>query len=325
MKILARWVSIFIFLTAFVLTGCANKTEEKRYRVGILSGIDYLLPTVDGFQEKMTELGYIEGKNIAYQVRKTNFDPPEEKRILEKWAAEKVDLIVTSPTEVSLEAKSVTKGTGIPVLFANAFIEGSDLIDTIRNPGGEVTGIRYPAPDIAIKSLEILLEVAPRAKRIWLPYLDGAPTVQSQLDALRKAAKVYGITLSEFPTHSAAEIKAELDKRKELADPGIDAIMHIAEPVATWSDVAEVISNFVVERKLAYHGTSGKCVIILTIDSYTVGKQAALLADKILKGIPAGTIPVVSADPVLTINYTVAQELGLTVPEGLLLRADRIL
>jgi putative ABC transport system substrate-binding protein len=248
-----------------------------------------------------------------------------EKRILEKWVADKVDLIVTVPTEVSLAAKAATKGTDIPVLFLSAFSEGFDLIENVRKPGGHITGVRYPSMDIAIKSLETLLEVAPQAKRIWLPYFDGYPSVPKQLEKVRLGAKAFGVTLLELPVHSLEEIKADLQARNKSKDPGIDAIMHLAEPVAVWPEAIAMISEFVAKHKLAYHGTSGKCVFILTVDPFKVGKQAAPLAEKILKGIPAGTISVVSADPVLTVNYKVAQELGLTVPEGLLSKADRII
>jgi putative ABC transport system substrate-binding protein len=319
-------VIIFSFMIFGFLMGCGERGKKKEvYRVGILSGLDFFGATIDGFKEKMAELGYVEGKNIVYDVHKTNFDPAEEQRILEQFVADNVDLIFTFPTEVSLAAKAATQGTDIPVVFANSFIEGVDLVDSIVTPGGHITGVRYPSPDIAIKSLEILLEVAPETKRLWLPYLDGYPSVPSQLEVLRPAAASYGVTLLEFPVNSAEEIEAELEAISQLDDPGIDAIMHIAEPVVTWPDAIEVISEFVAEHKMAYFGQGDKCVFTLTVDPFEVGKMTAPLADKILKGTPAGTIFVVSANPVMTINYGVAQEFGLNVPEGLLARADKII
>jgi putative ABC transport system substrate-binding protein len=317
-------ILMWVVVVSLLLSGCGVE-KPKVYRVGILSGLDFLADTADSFKAEMTELGYVEGENIIYDIQKTNFDPAEEQRILEKFVADEVDLIFVFPTEVSLAAKAATQGTDIPVLFAHAFIEGYDLVESVRKPGGNITGVRYPGPDIAIKSLETLLEVAPQAKRIWLAYLQGYPTVPAQLEALRPAAASLGITLVEVPVTSTADIETDLQARAQSADLGIDAIMQIAEPVATWSDATAVISEFAAEHKMAYHGTGGKCIIILTTDPVQVGKQAATLADKILKGTPAGTISVVSADPVLTINYAVAQELGLTVPEGLLNRADKVI
>ncbi len=317
---------ILILATAgYLLLSSGSKKPQKVYRVGALSGLDFLAGTFDGFKDKMTELGYVEGDNIIYDIQRTNFEPAKEQRALERFVANEVDLIFTFPTEVSLAAKTATQGTDIPVLFANAFIEGFDLVESVREPGGNMTGVQYPSRDIAIKSLEILLEVAPQAKRILLPYMKGYPTVPHQLEVLRPAASASGITLVELPVTSVKDIKADLKARSQSADIGIDAIMHIAEPMAVFPDAIAVISEFVAEHKIPYHGTGGKCVFILTVDPAQVGRQAAPLADKILNGTPAGTIPVVSADPVLTVNYKVAQELGLNVPEGLLSKADKII
>jgi len=321
-----RQILLVILLVMFCvfLSSCSKKTKEV-YRVGIMYGIDFLADTVDGFKAEMTELGYVEGDNIIYDIQKTNCDSAKEQRILERFVANEVDLIFAFPTEAALAAKAATQGTDIPVLFATSFIEGFDLVESVRNPGGHITGVQYPSRDIAIKSLETLLEVAPQAKRILLPYMKGYPTVPHQLEVLRPASASLGITLVELPVTSAADIEADLQARAQSADLGIDAIMHIAEPVAVLPDVTAVISEFVAEHKMAYHGTGGKCIFILTIDPIQVGKQSATLADKILKGTLPGTIPVVSAEPVLTINYKVAQELGVKVPEGLLSRADRII
>src|SRR6185436_784516 len=147
--------------------------KPKVYHIGILSGLDFFATTTDGFKAEMTKLGYVEGQNIVYDIQKTNFDSSREQQILDKFVADKVDLIFVFPTEASLAAKKATQGTSIPVLFANAFIEGNDLVKSVREPGGNVTGVRFPGPDIAVKRLEILHELVPQAKRIWVPYQKG--------------------------------------------------------------------------------------------------------------------------------------------------------
>ena len=83
--------------------------------------LDALAGIADSFKAKMTELGYIEGKNIAYDIQKTNFEPDKEQQILKKFVDDKVDLIFTFPTEVSLAAKTATQGTGIPVVFSFSY------------------------------------------------------------------------------------------------------------------------------------------------------------------------------------------------------------
>ncbi|MFL7795205.1 MAG: ABC transporter substrate-binding protein [Anaerolineae bacterium] len=317
-----NWQTLLVGAVVFtlLLSGCCAK-EPKVYRVGILSGLDFFVDTADGFKDKMTELGYVEGENITYDLQKTNFDPEAEQRILEKFIADEVDLIVVFPTEVVLAAKSATQGTDIPVLFAQAFTEGVDLVESLREPGGNITGVRYPGPDLAVKALEILVEVAPQAERVWVPYLQGYPSVPGQLEAMRSAAASLGVTLVEVPVTSTADLEADLQARAQSDDLGIDAMMTIYEPVATWPDAAAVITKFAVEHQLPLGNQSAFRIVV---DNVAVGKQAAPLADKILKGTPAGTIPVVSAEPILKIEYTAALEQGLTVPEELLHRADVI-
>jgi putative ABC transport system substrate-binding protein len=312
---------ILAALFALLMSGCGAE-KPKVYRVGILSGLDFFADTADGFKAKMTELGYVEGENIIYDMQTTNFDPAEEQRILEKFVADEVDLIFTFPTEVTLAAKAATQGTDIPVLFAQTFTEGVDLIESVREPGGNITGVRYPGPDLAVNGLETLHEIAPQAKRIWVPYLKGYPSVPAQLEVIRPVAESLGITLVEVPATSTAEIEAELQARAQSADLGIDAILTIYEPLATWPDVVAVVTQFAAEHQLPI---GNQVVFRIVVDNVQVGRQAAPLADKILKGTPAGTIPVASADPILVINYTEAQELGLPVPESLLNQADEII
>jgi putative ABC transport system substrate-binding protein len=160
-------ILILIIMSILLLIGCSIE-KPKVYRVGILSGLDFFGDIAGGFKGTMTELGYVEGENIIYDMRRTNFDPAEVQRILNKFMADKVDLILTFPTEVTLAAKAITEGANIPVLFANSFIEGVYLVKSVREPGGNITGGRYPGPDLAIKGLETLHEIAPQAKRIWV-------------------------------------------------------------------------------------------------------------------------------------------------------------
>jgi putative ABC transport system substrate-binding protein len=99
------------------LSSCGKK-KPKVYRVGILSGLSYLNEAADGFKAKMTELGYAEGKNIIYDHRKTDFDMAAYKNILNKFVADKVDLVFVFPTEATQEAKAATQGTNIPVVLS---------------------------------------------------------------------------------------------------------------------------------------------------------------------------------------------------------------
>jgi putative ABC transport system substrate-binding protein len=328
-KIRKMWtILVGVIVVTLVLSGC-GATATKVYRVGILSGLDFFASTADGFKAKMTELGYVEGQNIVYDVQKTNFDMPAYKRILQKFVADKADLIFVFPTEASLEAKAATQGTNIPVVFANAGIEGVDLVKSVLEPGGNITGVRFPGSDLTLKRFEILRELAPQAKRIWIAYQQGYPIVAPELKVLRPAAAAAGVMLVEVPASSIADVEADLQTRAQSADIGMDAMLLMPEPLLVAPDAFTVVGKFAAEHKLPIGGATislgdYNSAFGVSTDNIAVGKQAAILADKILKGTSAGTLPVVSAENVLQINYKAAQAQGLNVSDGLLRQAAQV-
>ena len=96
-------LTLFVVLV-MVFSGCG---KPKVPRVGILAGLDYAYAVSEGFLEKMTALGYIEGENIIYDMQRTDFNFEEYERILQKFVADRVDLIFCYPTEAALMAKEI--------------------------------------------------------------------------------------------------------------------------------------------------------------------------------------------------------------------------
>lgn len=323
-----------VVVIAMLLSGCGPAQETKVYRVGILSGLGpFFAPAVDGFKAKMTELGYVEGENIVYDVQTTNVDIEAYKSITQKFVADKVDLIFVFPTEASMEAKAAAQGTDIPIIFALAFtdVPGINLINSVREPGGNITGVRFPSGEIASKRLEVLVEMAPDAKRILVPYLRDYPNVPGQLEAIRAQANDLGMELIELPISSPPELQAELDRRAALDDTGIDAVLMLAEPVSATPDFYAILGPFSYEHNLpiggALMGAGDEYGSLFGVGPipYHAGEHSAIMADEIFTGTPAGTIPVLTSESHLSINYAAAQALGVTVPKGLLKQADEII
>ncbi len=317
-------------VVALVLSACGTQQTPKVYRIGVLSGLEFVADITDSFKAGMTELGYIEGQNVVYDVQRTNVDIEAYRRILQEFVANDVDLIFVFPTEPSLEARAATAGTNIPVVFAFSQVEGVDLINSIREPGGNITGVRIPGPEVAVKRFEIMHEIAPTAQRMLVPYLAGYPIVPPQLEALRPVAAATGVTLVEMPAASPAELEAALNAQVTGSDPGVDAILQIVEPVAVTAETFVVLSEFASQYGLPIGGATmsvdgHESLFGLNVDNGDTGRQAALLVDKILKGTPAGTVPVVSPQVVLQVNYRAAQNSGVTLPKGLLSQANEII
>jgi putative ABC transport system substrate-binding protein len=311
---MSGWWAVLVWIVVFalLLSSCCQK-KPKVYRVGVLSGLEFVADITDGFKEGMTELGYIEGENIVYDVQRTDFDMEKYRSILQQFVADDVDLIFVFPTEASMEAKAATAGTDIPVVFNFALIEGMGIVDSVREPGGN-----------------IMRELAPEATRMLIPYQAGYPIVEPQLEALLPVAEAAGITLIEAPAADAAELEAALQTHVQPDGVDFDAILFLAEPLAVTPAPFAVMGKFAYEHKIPIGGAlmaaeGYESVFGVNVNILASGKQAAPLADKILRGTPAGTIPVVSAENFIQINYKAAQQLGLTVPEGLLSEADEVI
>lgn len=323
-------LSLYI-VTTLILAGCAEKNKPavppKIYHVGIINGIEFFAPTADGFKAKMTELGYIEGKNITYDIQKIQYNPVSEESAIRKLISDKVDMIFVFPTEAAIKAKELTRGMEIPVIFANANIEDVNLVDSVPNPGENITGVRYPGPDLAIKRLEIIMELLPNCKKILIAYQRNYPIVLSQLRALHPVSASAGIELVELPASNAAELKKELT---DLKMEDIDAIIMIAEPLMVNPDAFKVIGMFADKHRIPIGGAimqvdGYESIFGVSTDHFNVGKQAAVLADQIFKGTAAGNISVISAESYLQINYSAAKKRGIKIGEGLLSQANEII
>lgn len=320
----------FVMITILLLSGCGTAQQSKVYHIGILT--DNLDAIGDGFKAKMTELGYIEGQNVVYEMRKApaNADSAEELRLAKELVAANVDLIFSFPAPPTVAAYQATQGTKIPVVFAYYQIEGSEFVKSVREPGGNITGVRYPGTDLYNRRLVLLHEIAPQVKRLWIGYDKNGPNTKILLDVLRPAAAEAGITLVEVPATKMEDLGADLAARAASADLGIDAILTMADNFNTSPAGFAVLSKFAAEHKLPVAGGTTSqiengALFINGTNNENVGALAAPLADKIFKGVQAGTIPVVTPEQTLIINYKTAQLLGLTIPDNLLKQADKII
>jgi putative tryptophan/tyrosine transport system substrate-binding protein len=194
---------------------------------------------------------------------------------------------------------------------------------------GNVTGVRYPGPAVATSRYQVLHALAPKARRVWVPYQRGYPSVEEQLVGIRAAAKADDVSLVETPLDGSAALVAEVRSFAGKSDPGIDAVLIISEPLLATFPGAAAVAGFARSRRLPMGGAlvgtpEDYSLFGVSTDGLVTGRLAAPIADKILRGARPGTIPVVSADASIEINLGLAIRLGLTVPEGLLRQASRV-
>ena len=331
-KCTKQLLALFIaFVIRMSFSGCGSgKAKSEEYHVGILSGLSYLAAAIDGFKEEMTKLGYIEGENIHYTILSTESDLEEYKAFSKKFVEDEVDLVFCYPTEAALALREATKGTDIPVVFGVTNIEDTNLVNSVREPGGNVTGVRYPGPDLAIKRLEFMLEIVPDAKRILLPYSSEYPVCGPQLEALPATAERLGVELIYAGAKTPEELEDIFNKYDSQDEIEFDAIVSIAEVFAVEPTTFLTMIKFANKHNIPmggalmeYEGYSS--LFGININEYVTGKKAAGLADKILKGEDVSTLPVVTDESFVQINYKELQKQGFDIPESILNQTDEII
>jgi putative ABC transport system substrate-binding protein len=328
-KIRKVWVLLtWLIAVALLLSGC-GQAKSKVYHVGILSGFDF--PVTDGFKDGMAKLGYIEGENIIYDLQETHgVDMQKYQDISQKYVDDQVDLIMSFPSEATQVAHQVSEGSDVPLVFSYAAIEGLGVVESVQAPGGNVTGVRYPLIDIGVKHFEVTMQLVPDAKKVLIPYFAGYPILPPQFEAVEPLAEAAGVTIVKAPVTSGDEMQAFLDELLAEGEPDIDAIMYLVGPAPVSPDIVSVVAQFGAEYQIPItSGVIGEndtwTLTDINVGWYESGDMAAALADKIFQGIPAGTIPVVTPEPYLYINMIAAQELGLEVPEELMLLAEKVI
>jgi putative ABC transport system substrate-binding protein len=323
------FVAAALVAAALITGGCAAKTS-KVFKIGILSSANAYIIVGDTFIKEMIGLGYVEGKNIVFDFQKTNADPAAEERVIKKFIADKVDLMFTLTTGTTITAKKLTEGTGIPLIFAVVTVEGSGLVESLRHPGGNITGVRIPGADVTLKRLEILLEIDKKVKRVWAPFKAQYSAAMNALETLVPAASAAHVTLVQAPFATVDEALEDLEARSRSRDPGMDAILIMPDALTQSQEVWPAISALAALHRLPIAGNAASQVNQGALFTYSAdyaesGTLAASLADKIIKGVTAGTIPLVTPEAKLRINHKTASLLGLSISEGFLEMAVEII
>lgn len=320
---------ILIILLAMFIGGCQSE-DKTVYRVGILCGLEYLADVTDAFKERMAELGYVEGENIVYDVQMTDFNPEREREILSQFVADEVDLILTFPTEVSLLAKEITAGTDIPVIFTVANIEDVGLVESISHPGGNVTGVRYPGPDIAAKRFELMMEMMPTAKRILIPFQKGYPIVGPQMAILEEIAGQTDVGLFPLPADGVDDLETIINEMEQAGNTDFDFILFLAEPLSVTGETFRIIGQFGEKFDIPIGGSymvweKYHSIFGVNISIPQCGVQAADQAHRVLSGSPVMSTPVISAESFVDLDMVGAESAGLTIPQGIIHQADNII
>jgi putative tryptophan/tyrosine transport system substrate-binding protein len=310
----------------------AKPLAARAQQAGKLPTIGFLGATTSSVQsqwtaafvERLRELGWIESRTIAIEVRwaEGRFDRSPE--IIAEFVRRKVDVIVTHATPNIIAAKQAT--SVIPIVFSTAGDPvGSGLVAGLAQPGGNLTGLSLQSADLAGKRLGLLSNVIPRLRHLAMLANAGNPNSVLEIAGVQAAARTLGIDVAI----------TEIRRAEDIA-PAIEALKGRSEALYVQTDPL-VITNGVRVNTLAL---SARLPMIYGQRDYVeagglmsyganfpdLWRRAGDLVDKILRGAKPGDLPVEEPTKYeLVINLKTAKILGLTIPHSLLARADEVI
>ena len=302
--------------------------QGKVWRVGFLGlrrpesiATDF----IGGFPQGMRELGYVEGRNLVIEWR---FADGVDER-LSGLAAElvqlKLDVLVTG-AEISVHALQQATTT-IPIVMAL----GSDpiaagLIKSLAHPGGNITGNTLMGAELVPKQLEMLLNMAPKLKRVAILRSSANLGHTRSLVGIQAAAKKLGVTILTVEARRSEEIeKAFAVMAREKAQ----AVIVLRDGI--FNGRAREIAELAAKNRLASVGgireyVEAGCLLSYGASFHDSYRRAATYVDKILKGAKPRDLPVEQPTRFeLFINRKTAKALGLVIPQSLLILADKVI
>jgi putative ABC transport system substrate-binding protein len=275
---------------------------------------------LEAFRSGLVDRGWQEGKNVAIEVRVG--DGSQARDLATELLRTGVDLIVALGPMV-FGARAVAGD--IPIVFSiNGDPVEAKLVASLSRPGANLTGITALSAELAGKRLELLKEIAPRVDRVAAIANQSHPGVKIEHNASHAAAQVLGLTLQWFPVYSAGDFDATFDA---IVRDGAGAVVAIPDNLINQQAVR--IAEFAARQRLPTVSAWAEFAEAGNLASYGPNLRAyhrhvAAYVDKLLRGARPADLPVEQPTQFeLVVNLKTARALGLSVPQSVLLRADR--
>ncbi len=283
-------------------------------------------PRFGAFFESLRELGYVDGQTIAIDYLSANGNGERFPALAAECLRLKADIIAVSTTPAAQAAKNATRTVPI-VMIALGDPVGTGLVDSIAQPGGNITGMSQMVTELAAKRLGLLKQAVPEISRVLvLSYLVD-PIAPLQVAALKEAARSLGVTLLVQDIRSGDDLAAAFEAGSK---EHVEGLLTTAESifVVQRARVAELAARYKLPAIYPYsiQVTDGGGLMAYDINIPDLHRGAALYVDKILKGAKPSDLPVQQpATMRFVINLKTAKLLGLTIPQGLLNAADEVI
>ncbi len=323
-----KWAGLFAVIITLTVCGARAEAQQPARipRIGILfaSSASAQSARVEAFRQRLRELGYVEGKNIFIEYRYAEGKLERLPDLAAELDGLKVDVIVTVPQAILAAQKA---SPTIPIVFAvHPDPVGTGLVSSLARPGGNITGLSLMTPDLDGKRLELLKEASPKVARVAFLWQSGGTRGNLALTDMEAAAKALGVKLISLPVRSLDDFESAFARaKKERAQALITSIGGL---ILTQQ---RQVFDFAAKNRLPTMYHSPEFVDAGGLMAYGANladlfRRAATYVDKILKGARPADLPVEQPTKFeFLVNLKTAKQIGLTIPQKVLARADKVI
>jgi putative ABC transport system substrate-binding protein len=324
----------FLIASGALLAAPLARAQTKAMRLGLLANVLPPLPVImDPLAAGLRSRGWVEGPNFVIERRGHAGDPAKALEMAKELAGLRVDAILALSTLSAVAAKQASET--IPVVTWVGDPVAAGLAQSLARPGGNFTGVaNYASAEVWGKLVELLREVRPSLQELailWDFVLPGFPDGPAMLDTLQGAAKKLGVGSQIFMVHNEQELLAALSTidRRKFDGLVVSATGGVHSRRALSARIAEVVTRrrlpAITDLAASTFANAG-CLLAYSPQVAALVDRLAYFIDKVLRGTKPGELPFEQpARFELAINLKTAKALGLTVPQSLLVRADRVI
>jgi len=273
--------------------------------------------------EGLRELGYVEGKNIIFEYRFADGHPERLPELAAALARQKPNAMIAIGGDIAVAAKHAT--TTIPIVIGTSDDPvRASIISSFARPGGNITGVTFVMDEVAGKRVQLLKEINPKlstAAVLWNP-----AHADNEMKEIRASAEDFNVKLLPFKIERMDEFDNVLAGMKKEAS---DAL--IVVPSRLTSERRQQIATFALKARIPMASGWREFAEAGGLLSYgpnraVIAHRIAYYIDKILKGTKPADLPVETPTKFeFVINLKTAQEIGLTIPQSVLYRADKVI
>jgi putative tryptophan/tyrosine transport system substrate-binding protein len=314
----------FLMLLGGAVVGCPLAARAQQASKRPTVAYIFLSPSVDGldrpgFTERLRELGWTEGRDVAIEYHWSEGRPERIAEIAAELVQKKVHVIVTYGAAVATLKQATTS---IPIVLIAYDPVGSGFVASLSRPGGNVTGLSLQAPERAGKRLELLRQLVPSLRRLAILFDATYLATVLEKDNVQTVAGHLGLEVEPFETRRAEDIAPAFDALKGHTDA-----LYVAGNSANVARIASLALNMRLPTTFEFAvPVRAGGLMSYGPDLADLYRRAADFVDKILRGAKPGELPIEQPTKFnLAINLRTAEALGLSVPPILLATADEVI